>query len=487
MPKIEIDYSNTIFYKITCNDKTITDVYVGHTTNFVQRKHAHKQNCKNKNSANHKCKLYKVMRHNGGWENWNMEIINFLNCANLYEARKKEQEYFIELNATLNSIEPLPKSNTNQKPIKIKKEENIIMKIEEEIKKKQRFICKECNIFCNNKKTYEDHIKTNKHKKYIINNNNKKEEKEKEKPVFFVKPYTCENCDFQCSKKSNYDAHLLTRKHKRRGKPLQKTEEKKYICVCGKKYNHRQGLFVHKKKCEEDDNKQDINSFEALHLTNLVIELINNNKELQKQNQAFQSEILVFQKHNHEIQKQMVDVCKNTKTTNIHSNNKTFNMQVFLNEQCKDAMNIMDFVNSMTLELSDLEDVGELGYVEGISKIIIRKLNELDVCKRPIHCSDFKREIMYVRDMDVWSKENSTFDKIRKAIKYVTKKNSDLLIPWIQKYPSGMNIEHPHNDIYMRLMNQAMGGRESFLDSENKIIKKISKAVQIDKSYMKSQ
>ena len=137
----------------------------------------------------------------------------------------------------------------------------------------------------------------------------------------------------------------------------------------------------------------------------------------------------------------------------------------------------------MTLELSDLEDVGEVGYVEGISKIIIRKLNELDVCKRPIHCSDFKREIMYVRDMDVWSKENSTFDKLRKAIKYVTKKNSDLLIPWIQKYPSGMNIEHPTNDIYMRLMNQAMGGRESFIESENKIIKKISKAVQIDKMY----
>jgi hypothetical protein len=191
-------------------------------------------------------------------------------------------------------------------------------------------------------------------------------------------------------------------------------------------------------------------------------------------------------KNNGDLQKQMLDMCKNATTNNItthNNNNKTFNMQVFLNEKCKDAMNIMDFVNSMTLELSDLEDVGEVGYVEGISKIIIRKLNELDIYKRPIHCSDFKREIMYVKDMDVWSKENSTFDKLRKAIKYVTKKNSDLLIPWIQKYPAGMNIEHPQNDIYMRLMNQAMGGRESFIESENKIIKKISKAVQIDKMY----
>ena len=101
----------------------------------------------------------------------------------------------------------------------------------------------------------------------------------------------------------------------------------------------------------------------------------------------------------------------------VNSNNKTFNMQVFLNEKCKDAMNIMDFVNSMTLQLSDLEDVGELGYVEGISKIIIRKLNEMDVYKRPIHCSDYKREVMYVRDDDIWEKENSTYDKLRKGHK----------------------------------------------------------------------
>ena len=290
----------------------------------------------------------------------------------------------------------------------------------------------------------------------------------------------CEKCDFKCSKKSNYEKHLATRKHQSNYNCLQPAQEivpRKYQCICGKEYNHRQGLYVHKKKCEGPLNdNNDVGLLEVSHLTNLVIELINNNKELQKQNQEFQKEMLVFQK-------QMVDVCKNTNTTNINNHNKTFNMQVFLNEKCKDAMNIMDFVNSMTLELSDLEDVGEVGYVEGISKIIIRKLNELDVCKRPIHCSDFKREIMYVRDMDVWSKENSTFDKLRKAIKYVTKKNSDLLIPWIQKYPSGMNIEHPTNDIYMRLMNQAMGGRESFVESENKIIKKISKAVQIDKIY----
>jgi len=294
--------------------------------------------------------------------------------------------------------------------------------------------------------------------------------------------YYCEFCDTMCSKKTEWTRHIRTRKHK-----INESGENsnvlttRYRCNCGKSYKDRSGLWRHEKKCnyEAPDINKDENPTEINFLTNLVLEVVKNNTELQKQTYE-------LQKQNQEFQKQMLEVCKTSGgggTNNSYNNNKTFNMQVFLNEQCKDAMNIMDFVNSMTLELSDLEDVGEVGYVEGISKIIIRKLNELDVCKRPIHCSDFKREIMYVKDMDVWGKENNTFDKIRKAIKYVTKKNSDMLIPWIQKYPTGMNIEHPHNDIYMRLMNQAMGGRESFLESENKIIKKISKAVQIDKSY----
>jgi hypothetical protein len=282
-----------------------------------------------------------------------------------------------------------------------------------------------------------------------------------------IAKFVCEFCHFKCSKKGDFNRHAETIKHKKLcsvtpGDGI--LHQMKNICgICSKKYNSRNGLWLHSKKCKAVDppiiEKTDS---EIKILTNLVLEVVKSNADLQKQ---------------------MMEVCKMNGTNNSYNNNKTFNMQVFLNEKCKDAMNIMDFVNSMTLELSDLEDVGEVGYVEGISKIIIRKLNELDIYKRPIHCSDFKREIMYVKDMDVWSKENNTFDKIRKAIKYVTKKNSDLLIPWIQKYPAGMNIEHPKNDIYMRLMNQAMGGRESFIESENKIIRKISKAVQIDKAY----
>jgi hypothetical protein len=298
--------------------------------------------------------------------------------------------------------------------------------------------------------------------------------------------YRCDNCGIKTNNKKDYNNHLMTRKHTNNtntqhlaiNTDIIPHSTQTHVCMsCNKLYESRSGLWRHQKSCklnsvnknhtEHGKEKPSLNDNE---MKNMIIDVIKSNSELLKQNQ--------------EMQKQMIDVCKNSNnniTTNSH--NKTFNMQVFLNEKCKDAMNIMDFVNSMTLQLSDLEDVGELGYVEGISKIIIRKLNEIDVYKRPIHCSDYKREVMYVREDDIWEKENSTYDKIRKAIKYITKKNGDLMIPWRDKHPSCMNTTHRLNDVYLRIMNQSMGGKGEFVDSENKIIKKLSKAFYIDKEY----
>jgi len=207
--------------------------------------------------------------------------------------------------------------------------------------------------------------------------------------------------------------------------------------------------------------------------------------ELVKNNSDFQKQTFDMQKQNQDLQKQMLDVCKTSGVNNSYNNNKTFNMQVFLNEKCKDAMNLTDFVNSMTLDFSDLEELGELGYVEGISRQMIRKLSEMDVYKRPIHCSDLKRETMYVRDNDVWEKETELYANLRKAIKYITKKNGDLMIPWRNAHPQCMNLQHPLNDKYLGIMNQAMGGKGEFAESESKIIKKISKSVKIDKSDFK--
>ena len=285
-----------------------------------------------------------------------------------------------------------------------------------------------------------------------------------------TRKFSCKNCDFGCSKKSYWDRHLVTAKHQKLTNinNIVSPSTPEFVCnVCDKIYKSRVGLWKHTKKCIKPESppppptEKTENEIKAL--TNLVLELVKSNTDLQKQ---------------------MMEVCKNginNTTNNSHSHNKTFNMQIFLNEKCKDAMNLMDFVNSMTLELSDLEEVGNLGYVEGISNIIIRNLNALDIYKRPIHCSDAKREIMYVKDDNVWEKENSTYDRLRKAIKKVTYKNSSMLVPWSQKYPACMNNQHPLNDVYVKMMGQAMGGKEEFVDSENKIMKKIAKAVLIEK------
>ena len=258
---------------------------------------------------------------------------------------------------------------------------------------------------------------------------------------------------------------------------------KKYECKCGKIYDTNCGLWKHMRK--NNCNNEDINKYsentiinvthDVKLLTNLIMEVVKSNSDLQKQTL--------------DMQQQILEVCKNSNNTtnnniNNNSHNKTFNMQVFLNEKCKDAMNLTDFVNSMTLQFSDLEELGELGYVEGISRQMVRKLNEMDVYKRPIHCSDLKRETMYVRDNDVWEKETEIYDKLRKAIKYITKKNGDLMIPWRDAHPQCMKLEHPLNDIYLGIMNQAMGGKGEFAESESKIIRKISKCVTIDKSDM---
>ena len=306
--------------------------------------------------------------------------------------------------------------------------------------------------------------------------------------------FWCDACDILCSKKNDWTRHLRTMKHARKSGNKIETGKSapNFRCKCGKVYQTKSGLWKHGKICDYKPTKHyikdeplkqgptDISSGNLDFLTNLVLEVVKNNADLQKQNND-------YQKQNQELQKQMMDLCKNNTATthfisNSHNNNKTFNMQFFLNEQCKDAMNIMDFVGSMTLEFADLEEVGKLGYVEGLGGIIIKKLNELDVHKRPIHCSDAKREIMYVKDENVWGKENSTYDKLRKAIKHVTFKNSSMLEPWSKAHPQCMNTSHHLNDVYVQMMGQAMGGKESFLDSENKIMKKIAKAVLIDKA-----
>ena len=288
--------------------------------------------------------------------------------------------------------------------------------------------------------------------------------------------FYCEICDYGTSKKSSYDDHLVSAKHLKSmvGNEILPKFCSEFICPnCSKKYKDNSGLWRHKKKCVEKEKEMESNE---LNEQNDSVELI---KYLMKENSEFKQMII-------QQNKQMIELSKNNSVTNnnnnINSHNKSFNLNFFLNETCKDAMNIMDFVDSLKIQLSDLETVGKLGYVEGISKIIVRNLNSLDETKRPVHCTDTKREVMYVKDENKWEKENENKQKMRKVIKHVTHKNSKLLKEFKAKYQGCEKSSSKYSDQYDKLIIEAMGGKgDNDVEKEDKIIRNIAKTVTIDK------
>ena len=300
--------------------------------------------------------------------------------------------------------------------------------------------------------------------------------------------FKCEFCDFKCYKQSNYNNHIITPKHKnneKRYKMILKNAEqineeytKNHTCECGNTYKHYSGLWRHKKKCQKELNKE-IKSETTLEIKSeitpeLIIEII-------KQNQDFKSLIM-------EQNKTIIDLSSKTNTTinnnsTNNSHNKTFNLQFFLNETCKNAMNIMDFVDSIKIQLSDVESIGELGYVNGMSKLIIKHLNALEENMRPVHCSDPKRESLYVKDANVWEKEDPDNKRIKKAIKYISHKNICALPEWKAKYPDCIYSDSKKSDQYNHIVIEAMGGSgDNDAEKADKIVKKISKVVTIDKN-----
>jgi hypothetical protein len=287
-------------------------------------------------------------------------------------------------------------------------------------------------------------------------------------PQNIPKKYCCINCDYYTSNKKDYNKHIKTLKHINQQistdcqhfipKNLQTSS---FECnKCKKKYKDRSGLWRHNKNCKEINNNN----------INVNISEIKNDELIN-----------YLMKENSELKKMIIDVCKNNNNiiTNNNCNNKTFNLQVFLNETCKNAMNIMDFANSIQLKLTDLENIGELGYIEGISKIIIDNLKLLDVTERPVHCSDFKRDVLYVKDSDKWEKENNDFSKIKKVINYVTNKNINLIPEWKQTYPECTNINSSKSTKINKMIMEIM---ETDSSKNNKIIKNIAKEVVIDKN-----
>ena len=447
------DYSNTIIYKITCKDPSIQDVYVGHTVNFVQRKKAHRRTCMNSNYPNHNCKVYKVMRNNGGWDNWNMDIVAFYKCNDLDEARQKEQEHFVALNATMNSVEPFPSKHVNR-----------IIHV---------------NPLTVNNPTYNENLLIS-----TFNQSNCR--------------YKCENCYFITSNKKDYRRHMLSRKHldlnpetsedgdgdviNMPTKPIKPTH---YPCqYCNKRFKSRTTIYQHKAKCQLIQQKKPQQESETnyivdsssitsspTHPHNPVDGIVSSGENMIINQESF----MTLLKNNQEMMNNILRILSEKQNTTNNTANTPFNMNRFLNEQCKDAMNMKDFVNSIQLTLTDLENVGRLGYAKGMSNILIDNLQKMDVYKRPVHCSDAKRETLYVKDNNEWERDGPRHPKMANAVRVLEEKNDALIEEWANQHPNSINDGTRENKQYLKIRNAIT------LGSIANVIRRVAKTIVIEK------
>ena len=306
--------------------------------------------------------------------------------------------------------------------------------------------------------------------------------------------FICEKCDFKCSKESNYKIHIETIKHKRvteSNKKMPGTNSNTFVCVCGKSYKYRPGLAKHKRTCIEvktpnlsqqqdsQDNKK-INEIiedvvcsdnKIVITKHMFIELINDNKEMMKIIKGQQEQI-------NNIIPKIGNVTNNTTNNNTTMNN-SFNLNVFLNEHCKDALNISDFIDSLKITLEDLLFSKTKGISRGITDVLIKGLKELDIYKRPIHCTDIKRDIMYIKDEDKWQKDNN-HDMMKNTIVKIADKERTALQEWAHENPDWIETERKQLD-YLTMVRSICEPIEKYNNYEKKIIKNIGKEILVDK------
>ena len=341
--------------------------------------------------------------------------------------------------------------------------------------------CNICDHLSCEETEYAKHLLSAKHKqskKKILKNT--QNEQSDPQPKF-----SCECCNYSTCDKYNWNRHLATASHlasfekKKRGKSQESVIipfENKFQCdTCSKKFKYRTGVYKHKKKCipssnipilDAVQNTSEFQTFMIEHTKELHQFIIEQNKTI----------IELSNKTN-------IHQTTTTNTTNTINNNNKFNLNVFLNETCKDAMNITEFMKSLQYKLSDLENTCDLGYAEGISRILIRGLKDMDVCKRPIHCSDLKRETIYLKVTNGWEKENESKEKLRKMIGTIANNNINLMPKWIEMHPDCKVWNNKHNTRYVNLVNASMGGADKEEDEKfmNKIIHNVVKEVAIEK------
>ena len=459
MPKTKIDYGHTIIYKISCKDSKVKDVYVGYTTNFIQRKYFHKNNCVNHVATNYDDRLYAVIRKYGGWENWKMENVHVCNCEDYNAAKKMVQEYAVTLRSTLNYT--------------ILTSSDILLPI----------MVTETAKPCENMK-----IKT----------------KNPKSPPCYV----CNICDYITSNKKDFNKHINTIKHINN----QKSPEHIMVCECGKTYANRASLFNHRKVCpmtckdghnhgedvhekvvkgkgniednlvlqiQEGEKGEKGENDENIKITkDMFLKLVNDNQEMIKIIKEQQQQInLIIPK----ISNAGSTTTNNNTTMNNTNNN--FNLNFFLNEKCKDALNMSEFIESLKITLEDLQYSRSNGLVQGISNVMIRGLKELDIYKRPIHCTDVKRDTMYIKDKEKWEKDEK-HEKMKNTIIKIANKERNAISAWVDINPDWFDTEEKQME-YLTLVNKVCEPIENDIKNEKKIIKNIGKEIVLNKETEK--
>tara|TARA_B100000035_G_scaffold143051_1_gene121761 strand:- start:7886 stop:8791 length:906 start_codon:yes stop_codon:yes gene_type:complete len=287
--------------------------------------------------------------------------------------------------------------------------------------------------------------------------------------------FNCDACGFYTNNNYDYKRHVKTKKHEKSTENAKSTTNiqpvETFACECGKSYKDRTGLWRHKKKCEIAEqiieNEEEIVEDENLNEKDLVMKLI---------------------KQNGDLQKQIIDLSKETKqVTNITNQTNHFNLNLFLNDQCKNALNLIDFVNGLQISLQDLEQTGKLGYVDGISRIFVNALKDLDITERPIHCTDIKRETVYVKDKDRWEIDDKDKSKLKNSIRVIEEKNLHLLPEWQEENPNFRELDTQENQDFIQISINSLGGpcEEEVNKQQDKVLKNVIKEVAIEKKKLK--
>ncbi len=291
--------------------------------------------------------------------------------------------------------------------------------------------------------------------------------------------FLCDFCNYTCSKKSDFAKHLSTLKHhmasldNKTRRSSNRHIPSSYDCECGKKYKYQSGLCKHKKYCAYinqeyvPDEPEDANtSIKQQHFIDLL-----------KQNQEFKEMII-------EQNKTIMELSNRTHiTNNTTNNNQKFNLNFFLNTTCKDAMNMSEFIENINIDFKDIEDIGKNGYVAGMTNMILSRIKDLDVSKRPLHCTDLKRETMYIKDNDEWNKDTPDNQRLRDMVTIVAKQNYGIVPLWREKHPECQNWDNPKYDFCINMMRNILGDMgEEQIRLDNKIIKNLSRHILVDKN-----